>query len=243
MFSKNDPAEIISQTRDNYNTIAEHFNYTRYAKWPEFEHFKHLVKDGQKILDWGCGNGRYFESVKNKKVKYYGVDISSRLLNFAREKYQKEIEAGQVSFYCTENGEIEFPANFFDLVIMIASFHHLPSEETRLALLQKVYKELKVGGYLVMTNWNLDSKWAKEKAKTPGWSKLGKQDYIVPWKNQEGEIITKRYYHSFKKRELKKLFKKSGFKIEELKYFNDANWSDEKRGRNLVAISRKPSFM
>ena len=239
LFKKRKANRIIAQTRDNYNAIAEHFNDTRHASWPEFEHFKHLVKNGQKILDWGCGNGRYFESVKDKKIKYYGLDISSGLIGFAKQKYQSEIESGKVDFFCTEKGEINFPKNFFDICIMIASFHHLPSDEVRLVLLKKVYKELKSGGHLIMTNWNLESKWGKDKVKKPGWKKLGDSDFIVPWKNQDGEIITKRYYHSFKKTELKKLLHEAGFKIEKLEYFNKERWSDEKKGRNLVTIAIK----
>lgn len=230
---------IIAQIRNNYNVIAKHFDSTRYSSWPEFEYFKHLICDGQNILDWGCGNGRYFETIKNKKIKYYGVDISKNLLNFAKQKYQNEMETGKVHFFCSEKGEIEFPKNFFDVVIMIASFHHLPNEETRLDLLKKVYKELKTGGHLVMTNWNLESFWAKEKIKNKKIIKVGKDDFMVPWKNQQGKIITKRYYHSFQKSELKDLLNKVGFKIEKLEYSNDVNWSDGKGGRNLVVIAIK----
>jgi len=238
-FKKRKSDRIIAQTRDNYNRIAEHFNATRQTSWPEFVHFKHLIKDGQKILDWGCGNGRYFDSVKNKKIQYYGLDISAGLIKFAKQKYQSEIEAGRANFFCTEKGEINFPDNFFAVCIMIASFHHLPDETTRLNLLKKVFRELKTGGFLIMTNWNLASPWAKDKVKKTGWKKIGTADFIVPWKNPAGEIITKRYYHSFTKTELKKLLESVGFEIEKLEFSQDTNWSDDKGGRNLILIAKK----
>jgi hypothetical protein len=37
-------------------------------------------------------------------------------------------------------------------------------------------------------------------------------DIIFDWKNNDGEIAGKRYYHAFRKRELKKIIKKAGLK-------------------------------
>lgn len=218
--------------------MAGHFASTRLGTWPEFEYFKDYLKDGQKVLDWGCGSGRYYRVIKNKKVQYFGVDLSSELVKIARTEFQKEIEKGSAHFICSENGELSFPKDFFDVAVMIASFHHLPSRATRLDLLKKVYQELKPGGILVITVWNLTSSWAKKKQKQPGWKSFGDNDYLVPWKDKSGKILAQRYYHSFTKEELKELLKISGFKIELLE-FSEAHWRDDKGGRNLIAIAKK----
>ncbi|PIX02803.1 SAM-dependent methyltransferase, partial [bacterium (Candidatus Gribaldobacteria) CG_4_8_14_3_um_filter_42_11] len=41
------------------------------------------VKDGDKVLDVGCGNGRLVKAFENKKISYLGVDNSEKLIKLA----------------------------------------------------------------------------------------------------------------------------------------------------------------
>ena len=41
-------------------------------------------------------------------------------------------------------------------------------------------------------------------------------DVVFDWKDNTGKITSRRYYHAFTKNDLKKLFKKAGFKIEKI---------------------------
>jgi len=69
---------------------------------------------------------------------------------------------------------------------------------------------------------------------------VGVSDFIIPWKNPQGEVEVERYYHNFSKDELKGLLTKAGFKIERLDYFNKTNWvEDKKDSRNLVVVAVK----
>lgn len=45
--------------------------------------------------------------------------------------------------------------NSYDVIVFIASFHHLHTEQERKAVLNKAKKLLKEGGIIMMTNWNL----------------------------------------------------------------------------------------
>ncbi len=233
-----DTTEIIHKTREDYNRIAQYFADTRKYIWPELEEFKKYIKDGQSILDWGCGSGRLVFLLQNKEVNYVGTDQSDKLLKIARKNFKKEIKDGWVKFFSTAAKKKKFPANFFDLVFMIASFHHLPDKPSRLGLLVDVYKQLKPKGKLIITVWNLESDWAKGKINS-GWQKIGENDFLIPWKNPEGEILAHRYYHHFPKEELGGLLTEAGFKIERLDYGEQTNWSDKKGGRNLIAVVRK----
>ncbi len=196
------------------------------------------VKSGQNILDWGCGNGRLVHLLADRNVKYFGVDQSCELLKHAQHRFPKEIKAGWVKFFLTDKKPKKFPADFFDLVFMVASFHHLPSVDTRLKLLRDIYKEMKTGGKLIMTVWNLSSEFAKQK-ESKGWREVGDNDFIIPWKNPQGEVEVERYYHNFSQDELGELLLKVGFKIERLDYFATTTWVDKKGGRNLVAVAEK----
>ena len=132
----------------------------------------------------------------------------------------------------------KFPADFFDLVFIIAALFHLPSHDSRLALLQKIYKEMKTGGKLVVMVWNLASDWAKVKAKKD-WKKIGDNDFLIPWKNPEGELLAERYYHHFTPDELKQLLLEAGFKVKTMKHMKNGTWTDDKGGQNLIAVAVK----
>jgi len=41
-------------------------------------------------------------------------------------------------------------------------------------------------------------------------------DLLFDWKNSAGQAVSQRYYHAFTKRELKKISKQAGLKIERL---------------------------
>ena len=58
--------------------------------------------------------------------------------NPGKEKWANEIKSGQVNFFHTATRAKNFDKDFFDLAFLIASFHHLPDEKTRLALLNKI---------------------------------------------------------------------------------------------------------
>jgi len=66
-----------------------------------------------KILDWGCGNGRFYPLFKD--CLYYGVDISEKLINLAKQKYPSAIFSLLHSPL-----SLPFDNNFFDEIICLA---------------------------------------------------------------------------------------------------------------------------
>ncbi len=229
--------QIIAKTRQDYNRIASLYAKTRNAA-RELEQFADFVQKGQKVLDWGCGNGRLVHLLKNKDVEYYGIDQSSEMIRVAKEEFAREVQEGWVHFECNEEGKLNFSENFFDLVFAIASVHHLPDPDTRLNFFKDIFLKLKKGGLFIMTNWNLESAWAQEKFKKD-WQKIGENDYLIPWKNQEGEILVERYYHHFNFHELQELLEKVGFSIEKWYYARGVEKVVPEEGKNLVVIAKK----
>ncbi|MDO8499309.1 MAG: class I SAM-dependent methyltransferase [bacterium] len=229
---------IIQKTRLAYNRIAGHFSGTRYDLWPDLKDFESLVQPGQNILDWGCGNGRLILLLKTKKVKYFGLDQSEELVKMAEAKYAAELEQGWVKFTVGTLAEQNFTPDWFDLVFMIASFHHLPDRSHRLELLKLVYTLMKPGGRLIMTNWNLGSDWAKAKIARSDWTAIDEHNFLIPWKNPDGVIEAERCYHLFMPDELSELLTEVGFTVERMDY-GDATFSDSKGGRNLVTVAIK----
>ncbi|MFA6104981.1 MAG: class I SAM-dependent methyltransferase [Patescibacteria group bacterium] len=229
--------DIIQKTRDDYNKIASFFAETR-SHPGELVQFKPFIADGQQILDWGCGNGRLLYMLEKFKINYFGLDQSKGLLNQAEAEHLKLIKNKTAAFFCTAHREKKFPPETFDLIFLIASFHHLPDKKSRLKLLKKLYQECKTGGKMVMTNWNLDSVWAKNKLKID-WEKTGDDDFLIPWKDKSGKVLVKRYYHNFQRDEIKELAVKAGWKVLKLYYSDGPGEANKKTGKNLVLIAEK----
>ena len=202
---------LLSKTKADYNLISEEFSRTRENIWEEIRFLfdEHLVA-GEKVLDLGCGNGRYYELFKDKQISYFGIDNSEKLIEIAQKKYP------EAKFQVGDALDLSFPNNYFDKIFSIAVFHHIPSEDLRRQFLNESKRVLKQGGIIVLTVWKfhepkeifLRSKYTL--MKLFGLSKMDFKDILEPWGNK-----TERYYHWFSEKELRKEVAAAGFKIKE----------------------------
>ena len=211
---------LLVKTRRDYNQIAEAFSNSRSFLWEELIPLARYVEDGDRVLDSGCGNGRLYSMLKDKKIEYVGIDSSERLIEIAREKYQEE----NVKFLVVDALSLPFSDNSFNEVFSIAVLHHIPSDEFRLESLKEIRRVLKPNGFLILTVWNLREQGIGSLLlkytilRIFGKSKLDSGDVLYPWKSPEGKVRVDRYVHCFKKRELEDLVKKSGFRIKKIKF-------------------------
>jgi len=225
---------LLKKTAKDYNLIAEQFSTTRERFWKELEFLKNYVLAGDKVLDWGCGNGRLLEILKDRRIDYYGVDISEKLIELAKKRYplkprppehkdKKEIFLPIVRFEVVSPLTLPFPDNFFDKIFCLAVFHHLPSQSLRIEFLKEGKRVLKKDGFLILLVWHLWNKKALPLIlkytfqKLIGKSKLDWGDIFLPWKSPEGKVLVERYLHCFTKRELARLLLKSDFKLKEVR--------------------------
>jgi len=231
--------QLLGKNRHDYNKIVEKFSNTRKFSWREFEDFLQYVNEGDTVLDAGCGNGRLIELLSKKNIEYTGIDYSDKLINIARKQHPGH------NFLVGDITTLPFSNNKFNVIFCIATLHHIPGQKLRQQTIQGISRILKKNGYLIMTNWNLWQKmwWPmliqNALQKITGQSQLDWQDILKPWKNEQGEIIIKRYIHSFRPGELKKLLSKNGLIILQQYYTKKglpANWLT---GYNLVTIARK----
>jgi alkylated DNA repair protein alkB family protein 8 len=207
----------------NYDEIAIDFAIARKKPlWPEVEKLAGPVKDGDRVLDVGCGNGRLLKAFGGKNINYLGVDNSKKLIEVARKN--RRLETGNWKFV---NGDLleldKLPEKDFDYVFCLAVLHHLPGQELRIEALKQMKSKLKPGGKLVVTVWNL---WARAKFRKLilkfSWQKLfGKNqmdlgDILFSWKNSQGQEVSQRYYHAFTKGALKEISLAAGLKMEKL---------------------------
>lgn len=202
---------LLEKTKEDYNLIAEDFSRTREKPLPEIKFlFDNYLISGERVLDLGCGNGRYFQFFAEKNVDYFGVDSSEKLIEIAKRRHPEG------KFQLAEALHLPFPNNFFDKIYSIAVLHHIPSKDFRLQFLKETHRILKSKGLLILTIWKLPRLkkyyllFKYTILKFIGKSKLDWGDILVPW----GEKV-KRYYHCFFKKELENLVKKSELIIKE----------------------------
>ena len=231
-----DPKKMISHNRSVYNAIAQFFSTTREYNWSDLIPLAEYTKDGDTVLDLGCGNGRLYQMLAKKQVQYVGLDQSEELLKIAREKFP------DAEFVVGEMSDLDFETEKFDTLYCIAALNHIPGRELQLQCLGEMYRVLKPGGKVLMANWNLLSDSAQAKAKKNNWlieSADSGVDVMVPWKNSVGENLGERYYHGFTIPELAELFLAAGFKIIDQYYSRKGERVGIEEGGNIVSILEK----
>lgn len=190
------------------------------------------IKSGSKILDAGCGNGRTFRLFEGKKIKYYGIDISKKLLDVAKK------ENGSGKFILGDVTKLPYKDAFFDVTISIATLHHIPSEELRQKAINELYRVTKSGGIVFIANWYFwkQGHYLKSILKQfidPVEKRMPFGDFLVSWKTPKGKIIAHRYFHAWTKTETFCRLKKAGFK--DIKTMKTKDGKD----RNILTIAHK----
>lgn len=237
--------KILRQTKEIYDAIASQFSDTRGKWWQGFGSLNQYVKAGDQVLDLGCGNGRMAEIFTDSKVDYLGIDNSEELIKIAQARFK---DKPWIKFEVNDALNVDYQ-NRFNLVLMIAVLHHVPTKALRLKILKNIFNSLSSGGRLVISNWNLwqmfgDKKkfryWPylfnyQAKVKRGIWSL---SDALVPWKPLGGDNL--RYVHSFRSSELKRLLKQAGFKLEKIGFENKTGQpATIFIGDNLLAVAVK----
>ena len=100
---------------------------------------------GQKILEIGCGNGELTVWLAKLGAEVFGVDISDESIKIAELRSTQNQTSGQTHFYAQPAEQLPFENNYFDLVFINVTLHHLDIE----LALQEFLRVLKVGGRLV----------------------------------------------------------------------------------------------
>jgi len=84
--------------------------------------------NGNKILDYGCGKGNLSQYILSQGGVVYGIDISSNYIKEAVENCSSQgYNASNFHFYEMDAHIMNFPDNFFDIVVGLGILHHLDS--------------------------------------------------------------------------------------------------------------------
>lgn len=129
----------------NYDEIAPTYNQ-RYAVNPHAGITAALLalarKAGvERILEVGCGTGRWLAELQQVTRQVYGVDRSPGMLQQARHRNERFFLA------CGDAAHLPFAGATFDLVLCVNAFHHF--DEPRV-FLSEARRLLRSGGALAI---------------------------------------------------------------------------------------------
>jgi SAM-dependent methyltransferase len=128
--------------------LSKKYNKSEYKKIDSIQKkilykiLKSKIKKNYKILDFGCGAGRFSDFfTKGLKAQYFGVDSSISLLKFKRNrKHQKFIHLKNF----LHNSKYE---KFFDVVFIFTVLGGIPNKKIN-ATKEIIYKAIKNNGFL-----------------------------------------------------------------------------------------------
>ena len=111
------------------------------------------IKEGDKVLDVGCGSGNLTLTAKRSAGRLgsvYGIDAAPEMIDVARMK------AGQagadVVFEVAVIEELPFEDSTFDVVISRLVMHHLPDDLKQMAFAE-IYRVLKPKGTVFLADF------------------------------------------------------------------------------------------
>jgi cyclopropane fatty-acyl-phospholipid synthase-like methyltransferase len=224
---------IYKITRDAYNQGAKHFSNTRTHFWRDLAFLKDYISDKNKILDYGCGNGRLVHFLKkiNSKAFYLGVDVSQNLIQEAKKIHPQQ-NFKVISGGFKEADKIKKEFTEFDLIISIGVFHHFPKGPRRERILKRLKSLLIQDGVLIATTWNLKNERFRKHLEKLKDQKQGFSDF----KDSNGQVVFQRFLYNWDLIELEDFFQKAGFKV------TDSGYSLRKDERvNLFCVCKKKS--
>ncbi|MHA1491479.1 MAG: class I SAM-dependent methyltransferase [Promethearchaeota archaeon] len=187
--------KMVNQARKPDGKFGKIFtkgmNKGAHAKMAEWA-LKYIpIKLDANILDIGCGGGGNIDRMTKIAVdgKVYGIDYSEVSINTSKKVNKKNIEKGIVEIKHSSVSNLPFLENTFDLITGFEAYYFWPDLVNDL---KGIYKVLKPGGTLALTNEAYKCKNEKLRKRSEKWSKIGHFDIHSP--DEFREFLTKAGY-------------------------------------------------
>ncbi|MFB6137067.1 MAG: class I SAM-dependent methyltransferase [Halobacteriaceae archaeon] len=186
------PRSTSSRTRAavrrTYDRIADHFAETRHHPWPEVREFLADHAPGTEVgLDVGCGNGRHAGLLAEHADLVVGVDASRELLDAAVERLDERGDGDAFAPVAGDAARVPLRDDAADVGLYVATVHHLPTRDGRLASLDELARVLRPGAPALLSAWSVTA---------DRFDRDAAFDTTLPWTLPDGTAV-QRYYHVY----------------------------------------------
>ncbi len=212
---------LLALNRTFYAEFAGAFSGTRSSAQSNLNRIVTYISPGVKALDIGCGNGRLAQKLDQAglDITYLGVDFSAGLIELARSAPLRRVNAAFCVADVTHPGWSQsLPGAPFDVAVMLAALHHIPSFDLRRDVLRDIGAVLRPGGLLIMTNWQFTRN-ERLRKKIVAWQTVGIDerdletgDALLDWKRGGTGY---RYCHLLTEGEVERMAAQSGLDVVE----------------------------
>lgn len=224
----------------NYDPIAQEYkNYSDIGGTDIIIGYATVFKllgdlQDKRLLDYGCGTGRFCKIAKNMGPAITGVDISEKELEMAKE------ENPEIEFYQLDE-TFNLPKKYFDTVVINFVLSAVESKEVIKNILSTIHASLVEGGRLVILNSNYEKSNGRE-FMTFAIEKLHDLTTGTPVKvflGQNKSLMVQDYL--WLQSDYEKMLREAGFTIEKIvepyAENNDHVWIDERNYPPFLVIS------
>lgn len=174
---------------------------------------------GTKVLDIGCGNGRYAEALlKQSTATIVACDISREAIDELSSRYAGYVTSGRLrpvhGDLSVVAGSID-PDEKFDLAIMLFGvLGHIYSRTLRHETLASIRALLRPGGRIVVTVPNAARRFSRQQVAAKSLFRAGHLEAgDVLYERTSDGIVVKMYYHLYAIDEFVQELEQQGFRI------------------------------
>lgn len=125
-------------------------NAKRFGPWNPYWYVYNQLdrfseKKGKKLLVIGCGNGKDSVLYAHMGYQVYGIDISPVAIGMARSLSERNHYEQRTIFSVQPSETLEFPDNYFDMVVGVNVLHHVDIQPT----MKEIARVIKQGGLAI----------------------------------------------------------------------------------------------
>ena len=189
-----------------------------YKKWhkEETEFLRERVKEEERILEVGCGNGRSLKEILNKKPSIFGIDHDKKAIEDAKENFK---DYPNSNFEVAKAEKMPFENNYFDVITIMGTFANFGKKKQE--ILEEIKRVLKENGKIIISVFSENA--FEERMEV--YKRAG-----VKIKEIKGTTVTFEFDNSlgddsseqFSEKELREIFEKANLKVKEIKKINIA---------------------